>query len=108
LFGIVNPFVDSFFRFLVLDVYERSKKIVVGFVGMWIPRSGIQAIVGSVGKSQDFSMLSTMASFPRSLCSEEPDAKPRLSDGWWGAGLCGLPGIMGFVFDSPPFFCVWF
>jgi hypothetical protein len=82
LLGIVNPFVDSFLRFFVFDVYERSQRIAVGFVGLWIPRSGIQAIVGSVGKSQDFSMLSTMASFPQSLCSEEHDPKPPMFDGW--------------------------
>jgi len=29
-------------------VFEKS---VVGFVGMWVPRSGIQVIVGSVAKS---------------------------------------------------------
>ena len=36
---------------------------------MWVPRSGIQGIVGSVGKSEDFSTLSTMPSFPQSLFS---------------------------------------
>jgi len=29
-------------------IFERS---VVGFVGMWVPQSGIQVIVGSVVKS---------------------------------------------------------
>jgi hypothetical protein len=34
-------------------------------MGMWVPRSGTQGMVGSVGKSQDFSMLSTMTAFPQ-------------------------------------------
>jgi len=36
---------------MVFGVYEPSKKIAVAFVGMWIPRSGIQAMLGSEGKS---------------------------------------------------------
>jgi hypothetical protein len=48
LLGIVNPFVDSFLRFFVFDVDERSQRIAVGFVGMLIPRSGIRVIVGSI------------------------------------------------------------
>jgi len=69
------------FKFLVFGFDEPSKKIAVGFVGMWIPRSGIQAIVGSVGKSQDFSMLSTMASFPGTFFCEVRDGKPVMCEG---------------------------
>jgi hypothetical protein len=52
------PSFHSVVKFPGFDLYGRIKKIVVGFVGMWIPRSGIQVIVGSEGKAEDFSMLS--------------------------------------------------
>ncbi|MGB9765845.1 MAG: hypothetical protein ACPLZD_10910, partial [Candidatus Saccharicenans sp.] len=42
-------------------------KVAVGFVGMWESRRLFQVIVESVGKSQDFSILSTMTAFPQSL-----------------------------------------
>jgi hypothetical protein len=41
------------FQFLLFDVDAASGRIVIGFVGRWIPGSGIQAIVGSEVKSQD-------------------------------------------------------
>jgi len=43
---------------------EKFKKSAVGFVGMWESRRLFQVIVGSVVKSKDFSMLSTMTAFP--------------------------------------------
>ena len=38
-------------------IFEKS---VVGFVGMWVPQSGIQVIVGSVGKSSVISGMETL------------------------------------------------
>ena len=82
------------FKFLVFGFDEPSKEIAVGFVGMWIPRSGIQAIVGSVGKSQDFSMLSTRASFPQSLFCERHDVKPQGAMEGWKPALAVYPASL--------------
>ncbi len=38
-------------------IFEKS---VAGFVGMWIPRSGIQVIVESVGKSFIISRMESL------------------------------------------------
>ena len=58
------PEVGVFFKILIQNLYL---KVAADFVGMWVPRSGIQGIVGSVGKSEDFSMLPTIPSFPQRL-----------------------------------------
>jgi len=58
----VKKFTPDFLVF-----YEPYIKIIAGFVGMWESRRLFQVIVGSVGKSQDFSMLSTMTAFPQSF-----------------------------------------
>jgi hypothetical protein len=38
-------------------IFEKS---VGGFVGMWVPRSGIQVIVGRVGKSSVISRMGSL------------------------------------------------
>ena len=73
------PSFRSFVKCPGFDLYARIKKIVASFVGMWIPRSGIQVIVESVGKSEDFSMLPTMTSFPQSFLSEAHESGKRRS-----------------------------
>ena len=58
------PEVGVFFKILIQNLYL---KVAADFVGMWESRRLFQGIVGSVEKSGDFSMLSTMPSFPQRL-----------------------------------------
>ena len=80
----------------------KHLRIVVGFVGMWIPRSGIQVIVGSIAKSQVLCML-----FHDGVISTKPFVvwvRTLWFEGEQRASLRSLLGIMGFTSDSTSWF----